>query len=166
MSNSNVIKGTVKWLNEIKGILDKCKILHLGLVDGDEPYVVPMNYGYEFVGDTLNLYLHGATKGYKLDLIRANPKIFFEMDCDVTMFEGELPCQYGNTYASVMGRGKAELIEDVEGKIDGLKKFMKTQTGKDFDFPEKVVGIVTVIKITVSDFTAKRRLMPGTEENM
>ena len=151
-------------LDEIKKILDKCKILHLGLVDGDEPYVVPMNYGYEFVDGQLILYLHGAAAGYKLDLIRANPKVFFEMDCDVTMFEGELPCQYGNTYASVMGRGKAELIEDTEGKSDGLKKFMKTQTGKDFEFPERVVKIVTVIKITASDFTAKRRLMPGAED--
>ena len=33
-------------INEIIKILDKSKVLHLGLVDGDEPYVVPMNYGY------------------------------------------------------------------------------------------------------------------------
>lgn len=35
-------------IDKILEILDKSKILHLGLVDGDEPYVVPMNYGYTY----------------------------------------------------------------------------------------------------------------------
>ena len=33
-------------IGEIIKILDNAKVLHLGMVDGDEPYVVPMNYGY------------------------------------------------------------------------------------------------------------------------
>ena len=76
-------------LNEIKAILDKCMIVHLGLVDGDEPYVVPLNYGYTMDNGKLTLYMHGARTGYKLDLMRANPKVFFEMDCDVEPFEGK-----------------------------------------------------------------------------
>ena len=64
-------------INEIKEILDKGTVLHLGLVDGDEPYVVPMNYGYTLVDGKLTIYLHGATAGRKLDIMRVNPKIFF-----------------------------------------------------------------------------------------
>ena len=124
-------------LDEIIQILDKCMILHLGLVDGDEPYVVPLNYGYTMEDGKLILYMHGAKTGHKLDLIRANPKVFFEMDCDVHPFEGNHACQYGTTYASVMGRGVAHIIEDVEEKIKALNIFMKTQTGKDFEFNEK-----------------------------
>ena len=59
-----------------------------------------------------------------------------------------------------MGEGTAEIIEDVDGKIDGLKKLMKTQTGKDFEFNEKMVGGVTVIRIDVDEYTAKKRPMP------
>ena len=70
-------------MNEIIKILDKCKILRLGLVDGDEPYIVPMNYGYTMEDGELTLYLHCAPVGRKLDIIRVNPKVFFEMDCDV-----------------------------------------------------------------------------------
>ncbi len=33
-------------IEEIRSILDACKILHLGLSDGMQPYVVPLNYGY------------------------------------------------------------------------------------------------------------------------
>ena len=50
-------------INEILSILDKAKVLHLGLVDGDEPYVVPMNYGYVMEDGKLTVYLHGAKVG-------------------------------------------------------------------------------------------------------
>ena len=145
---------------EILKILDKSKIVHIGLVDGDEPYVVPMNYGYTYENDTLTLYLHGATEGKKLDLMRANPKVFFSIECDIEPFSGQVACQYGTTYASVMGLGTAEVLTDVNEKIDGLTKFMKTQTGKDFTFDEKMVSIVSVIKITAKEFTAKKRPKP------
>lgn len=144
---------------EILSILDKAKVLHLGLVDGDEPYVVPMNYGYIMEGGRMTVYLHGALVGRKLDIMRVNPKVFFEMDCDIVPFEGKTACNYGITYASVMGRGKAVIVEDIEEKIKGLRVLMKTQTGRDFDITEKMAKIVSVIRIDVSDFTAKKRPM-------
>lgn len=147
-------------LNEIIAILDKCKIVHLGLVDDGEPYVVPMNYGYTMEGGKLILYLHGAAKGYKLDVIRSNPKTCFEMECNVIPFEGEVACQYGTTYESIIGRGTAEIIEDVEEKKRALSILMKRQTGQDFTFNDRMVSIVSVIEIHVSEYTAKRRPLP------
>ena len=147
-------------INEIKEILDKSMIVHVGMVDDGEPYVVPMNYGYTLEDGELCIYLHGATVGRKIDIINKNPKVFFEMECDVTPFEGKVACQYGTTYASVMGKGTAVVLDDVNDKIDGLGKFMKTQTGKDFTFDEKMVSIVNVIKITATSFTAKKRPKP------
>jgi len=147
-------------INKILEILDKAKVLHLGLVDGDEAYVVPMNYGYVYENDKLTLYLHGARRGRKLDLIRQNPKVFFEMDCDIVPFEGDVACKYGITYSSIMGRGLAEIVEDPEEKMKALSVLMKTQTGKDFEFNEKLVSVVAVIRINVSEFTAKCRPAP------
>lgn len=146
--------------NEIIEILDKCKIVHLGLIDGDMPYVVPMNYGYTMEGGRLTLYMHGATKGRKTDLIRTNPNVFFEMECDVTPFDGKAACQYGTSYQSIMGEGRAEILDDVEEKKKALSIFMKSQTGRDFEFQDKMVSVVNVIKIQVSDYTAKRRPLP------
>lgn len=146
--------------NKILEILDKAKVLHLGLVDGDEAYVVPMNYGYTYEDDKLTLYLHGARRGRKLDLIRQNPKVFFEMDCDIVPFEGDVACKYGITYSSIMGKGLAEIVEDPEEKMKALSVLMKTQTGKDFEFNEKLVSVVAVIRIDVSEFTAKCRPAP------
>ena len=147
-------------INKIIEILDKAKVLHLGLVDGDEAYVVPMNYGYVYENDKLTLYLHGARRGRKLDLMRANPKVFFEMDCDIVPFEGDVACKYGITYSSIMGRGIAQIVDEPEEKMKALSVLMKTQTGKDFEFNEKLVSVVAVIRIDVSEFTAKCRPAP------
>ena len=146
--------------SQISEILDKCKILHLAMVDGDEPYVIAMNYGYTMEDGKLTLYMHGATQGRKLDVLRANPKVCFEMDCDLMPFDGEKPCQYGIAYSSVVGNGVAEIVEDPEQKMEALTILMKTQTGKDFEFNERLVSIVSVIKIHVAEYTAKHRPAP------
>ena len=145
---------------QIQHILDTAKVLHLGLCADNEPYVVPMNYGYTFEGGNLVLYLHSAVQGKKLDMIRANPKVFFELECDLHPFEGRLPCQYGCSYSSVMGRGEARLVGDVEEKKKAMSILMKTQTGKDFSFEAPLVSIVTVIRIDVAEYTAKHRPIP------
>ena len=149
---------------QIKAILDTAKVLHLGLSVDDMPYVVPMNYGYVMEDGKLTLYLHSAVLGKKLDMIRANPNVFIEMDCDRIPFEGEKPCQYGLAYSSVMGRGTATIVEDVEEKMKAMSILMKTQTQKDFTFNERLVSIVAVIRIDVSVYTAKKRPIPEKTE--
>ena len=92
--------------------------------------------------------------------MRANPKVFFEMDCDIVPFEGDVACKYGITYSSIMGRGIAQIVDEPEEKMKALSVLMKTQTGKDFEFNEKLVSVVAVIRIDVSEFTAKCRPAP------
>ena len=145
---------------QILDILNAGKVLHLGLAVDNEPYVVPMNYGYTYENGKLVMYLHSAVRGKKLDMIRANPKVFFEIDCDRKPFEGIKPCQYGLSYSSVMGRGTARILEDAEEKMQAMTVLMKTQTGKDFTFNKELVSIVAVIRIDVAEYTAKHRPMP------
>ena len=145
---------------QIRHILDTAKVLHLGLAVDNGPYVVPMNYGYTEEEGKLVLYLHSALKGKKLDMMSANPNVFFELECDRMPFEGKLPCQYGLVYSSIMGRGKARIIDDVEEKMKAMSVLMKTQTGKDFTFNAQLVSIVAVIRIDVEKYTAKHRPLP------
>ena len=145
---------------QIRHILDTANVLHLGLCVNNEPYVVPMNYGYTMEDGRLTLYLHSALQGKKLDMIRSNPNVFFEMDCDRMPFEGDKPCQYGLVYSSVMGRGTAHIVEDVEEKKRAMAILMKTQTRKDFEFDDRLVSIVAVIRIDAAEYTAKHRPLP------
>ena len=145
---------------QIVRILDAAKVLHLGLAVNNEPYVVPMNYGYTMEEGKLTLYLHSAVKGKKLDMIRSNPNVFFALDCGRTPFEGKVACQYGLSYSSVMGQGTACIVDDVEEKKKAMSVLMKTQTEKDFAFEDRLVSIVAVIRIDVSEYTAKHRPIP------
>ena len=144
----------------IRHILDTARVLRLGLAVDNEPYVVPLNYGYIMEEGKLTLYLHSAQRGKKLDMLRANPKVFFEMDCDLMPFESKLPCQYGMVYSSIMGRGVATIVEDVEEKKRAMTVLMKTQSGKDFEFVDRLVSMVAVVRVDVSEYTAKHRPLP------
>ena len=127
--------------DEIARILNTAKVLHMGLAVDNEPYVLPMNYGYRLEDGRLTLYLHSAVKGRKLDMIRANSKVSFSIDCDRMPFEGRVPCQYGLVYSSIMGKGTAAIVEDVEEKKQAMSLLMKTQTGKDFTFEPGIIWI-------------------------
>ena len=145
---------------QIRGILDTARVLRVGIAVDNVPYIIPMNYGYTLEEGKLTLYLHSAVKGDKLELLGKNPDICFELDCDYRPFEGVLPCQYGLGYSAVSGRGRAVIVEDVGEKMEAMSVLMKTQTGKDFVFNERLVSIVSVIRVDVSEYTAKHRPIP------
>ena len=142
----------------------RCKHCPYESYDYSEGYSICSIFGdnedYTYENEKLTIWLHGATTGRKLDVIRKNPKVFFEMECDLIPFEGDVACKYGITYSSIMGRGTAHIIEDVEEKKSALTFLMKTQTGKDFGFEDKMAEVVGVIRIDVSEYTAKCRPMP------
>lgn len=145
-------------INSILEIVGRAKILHLGLFDKGFPYIVPMHFGYEFSEGRFGFFLHSAKEGHKLDLIKDNPNVCIELECDVNLISGgEVPCKYGSEYASVIGRGYATLVEDEEEKTKGLKLLMKNQTGRCFEIDSKMAESVEVIKVVISDLSAKAR---------
>ena len=145
-------------MNRILEILDTARILHLGLYDDPYPYVVPLHYGYESAGGRLVFYMHGAKEGHKLDLIRQDPRVCVQIDCGMEMISGgENACKYGASYASVIGRGDAEILEDPKSKAAALAVLMRHQTGRDFDIQEKVTAAVSVIRVTLTEYSAKER---------
>ena len=154
-------------LNQIQDILSTCSYLHLGLSDDGMPYVVPLNYGLikdETDGHYI-IYLHGAHEGRKLDIIKKNPNCCFTMERNVAPFEGRMACQHGMVYESIMGFGQVSIVDNPDEKMLALSALMKTQTGRDdFQFDERMVSIVTVMRIDVSELTAKQRPLPGSGE--
>ena len=147
---------------EIARIVDTAKILHLGLFDEDYPYVVPLHYGYEWCDGRLFLYLHSAREGHKLDLIACNPHVTAEIECDVELVSGgDVACSYGSTYASVIARGTAALVDDPHEKAHALELLMQHQTGRTFTFNERMTSAVAVVRISVDSLTAKSRPKMG-----
>ncbi len=146
--------------NEIIEIIDKAKILHLGLIDNEFPYIVPLHYGYEYEKekDKFVFYMHGAKEGHKLDLIHANSNACVELESDIEMDSGgDVPCRYGSFYSSVIGKGKVCVVGNDIEKEHALNLLMINQTGRTFEFTRAMLSSVTVIKLEVTEYTAKAR---------
>lgn len=145
-------------MEESMCIVKKAKYLHLGMLSGEYPHIIPMHYGFACREDRFIFYMHCAKEGEKLDLLRANPNVCVEIETDVELLPGgDIPCKYGSTFASFLGKGYAEIIDDTEEKIKGLHLLMQQQTGRDFEITPKMADMVAVIRVEISSFTAKRR---------
>lgn len=148
-------------INEIIGIIDRCRVCHLAMTDNGLPYIVPLNYGYSVDGGTLTLYFHSAWEGRKIDILKENSKVCFEMANEGELGLSENPCNSGYYYESVIGFGNAGFIDDVDEKCLALSLLMKHQAKQDFTFCEKQVNSVCVFKVVSSEFTGKRKPAPG-----
>lgn len=144
-------------MNEIIEIIKKCDVCRLAFFDKEYPYIVPLNFGYSYDGAKLELYFHGANAGKKLELLKGNNKVGFEMDCNHQLITDEDPCEYSMEYESVCGNGTVELLED-DQKIEALTYLMKQYTNESsFTFNEKMMAAITVFKLTVSEITGKHK---------
>jgi len=148
-------------IDEKLEIIAKCKVCRIGLSENNYPYIVPLNYGFSYDDGKLNLYFHCATEGKKIDIIKKNNNACFEIDCDTKLIEGEKPCDYGYEFKSIIGSGKIIFLDTKDEKMNGLNYLMKQQTGKDikYDFNEKELNNVIVFKMSVNEFTGKRKMI-------
>ena len=134
--------------------------------DASLPYVIPLSFGYSLNSGVLELYFHCAHVGKKLDCIRKNPNVAFSM-CVENRIEihEDVYCKSGRFYASVVGQGKAEIVEDIAEKCRGLSLLMKRQAANSmqsasphqFEFTPEQAATVTVFKITSTNFTGKAK---------
>ena len=144
-------------LTALKFILDTCKVCRVGMIDEQGIYIVPVNFGYEFVDESLKIYFHCAKEGRKMSALLSNPAVCVEMDCEHRLVEGVSACEYGYSFASIIGNGRAVVVEDIEEKKHGLSVLMSHQTGKEFSFDDAQAGSVAVVRIDLETFTGKRR---------
>ena len=143
---------------KIREILENAQIVHIGMVDDGRPYVVPMHYGYQYENGVLTLYMHGSKEGRKCDILAKNPQVFIEIETDVEDASGgDIPCNYGAFYASIMGDGKAAILTDTAEKVEALQILMRTQTKREFVITEQMSRNVQVFRVIVPHLTAKCR---------
>jgi nitroimidazol reductase NimA-like FMN-containing flavoprotein (pyridoxamine 5'-phosphate oxidase superfamily) len=143
---------------EIDRILQDAQVLHLALHDEEYPYVVPLTYGY----DDGKLYMHSATTGKKIDLIRRDPKVSFQVQADVVFHED--PGKSSGltlTYKSVIGFGTARILEDNDEKRRAINILAAhyDERGTKVDRPDEKLKNVTMIEITIDHMTGKQRRM-------
>ena len=139
-------------IDDIEKIIEKALCCRIGLVDDDEPYIIPVSFGYERNA----LYFHTALEGRKIGLIKRNNKVCFEIDADVVMVEDLESYNCTANYRSVIGTGRAFILESDEEKSQGLKLIIKQYGMKDFDFPKTKLDETLVVKVDINSITGKK----------
>jgi len=139
--------------NTLESILKKAKVCRIGLAYQNIPYVVPMNFAYQ----NNILYLHSAYQGQKVDIIKQNNNICFEIEAEVELLQAAVPCDFGMKYQSIIGLGKAIIIEDIEDKKTALDIIVEKYAGKILvQYPEQTLNNIVIIKIVLDTLTGKQ----------
>lgn len=136
---------------DIDDIINRARVCHLALCWDSVPYVVPLNYGY---ADGC-LYFHSAPEGRKIDILRSNNRVAFTMYVDEQIAESDASCNWGTEYRSIIGEGKAYLLNEKAGKEAALHIIMRHYSGREFTFDPLKVDKVVIIKIEISSLTGK-----------
>ena len=146
---------------EIEQILKQGEIINVAMCKGDQPYVLPFNYGF------LNgfIYIHSATKGFKLEVLAQNPKVSFNVTTDVQLLPADKPQDCSVAYSSVVGFGRVRMVDDPVEKLAALEAVMVQYYPKNdaWEYPEKVVAACTVWCIEMEHLTGKRKRPPREE---
>jgi nitroimidazol reductase NimA-like FMN-containing flavoprotein (pyridoxamine 5'-phosphate oxidase superfamily) len=139
-------------LDQIESIIQQSLVCRLGLSENNRPYIIPLCFGYK----NRTLYFHCAREGKKLDIIRKNNQVCFEFDIDQELVTAEQACKFDMKFRSVIGLGKAYLVEALEERRKGLEAIMQHYAGKSFSYPEEIVVKTMVIKVEVESLTGKK----------
>lgn len=142
----------IKDQGEIAQILAEAKVCRLAMVDGKMPYLVPLSFGIE--GDCL--YFHSSPEGRKIEILKANPHVCFEMDQDSTVVEAAAACKWSVRYRSVIGFGRAEFLTEAQEKKEAFQIIMRHYSERKFHFSDDMVKDVALIKVTISKISAKQ----------
>lgn len=103
----------------IKKMLDLTEICTVALHDEPYPYIVPMNFGYEWEKD-LEIYLHCAAEGYRMRLIRDNPRAACNINVFINRYGGKPYRNEKQDYRSVSVFGRLEIVLGEEERKNAL----------------------------------------------
>ncbi len=143
-------------IDEIEEIIARCDVCRIAMTDENAPYIVTMNFGYSG-GDEKKLFFHSAGDGRKIDIIRKNNHVCFEMDTDHDLKGGREACDFSMKYSSVVGWGDIFIISDDEERREGLNSIMRHYTNfTEFKYKQDVFNKTTILKLEIKTMTGKK----------
>lgn len=141
---------------ELLAIMRKCDSCSVAFFDKEFPYIIPLNFGVTYIDGKFTLYFHGAKEGTKLELLKANNHVAFEMNCSHKLLIGEKACDTTMEFDSVCGNGIMEIMADNE-KREALTAIMNQYQSLDrYEFDERAVNAVAVLRLEVRNISGKR----------
>lgn len=146
-------------IQEIAQVFERADTIRIGMHGGDYPYVVPVSFGWELLDGQIAVYFHGARRGMKYDLLRADPRVCVEAD----VLNGYVPNgdSYTSDYESAIGFGEAESLTG-DAAVHGMKLLLR-HCGASEEGAEKCIlrDITEMTRVVLRKVTGKRRFNRG-----
>lgn len=137
----------------LEEILRGAIICRMAMMDGDLPYIIPFNYGY----NKACLYIHSAPDGKKIDLLRKNKRVCFEVEDTIEITTGDKACDWSTRYRSVVGYGNVEILSDEASKQQGLEVIMAQHGAPELvEFNPKNINRMVILKLTITSMSGKQ----------
>jgi uncharacterized protein len=142
----------------LRAIIEAADVCRLGFALGNTPYIVTMNFGFEWEGEYPRLFFHCAKEGRKLDMMRANPRVCFELDHGHELVTGSSACSWGMKYSSIVGYGALHEVGDEGERLIALDHVMSHYgwSGRG-DYAPAVMSATTLLVLVVDELSGKRR---------
>jgi uncharacterized protein len=142
----------------LRAILAGADACRLAFALGDEPYIATMNFGFEWEEELPVLYFHCAREGRKLEMMRKNSRVCFELDFEHELTRGPAPCDWGMKYASIVGYGTLSEISDDATRRAGLDLVLRHYGWKgEGGYGEGPLAATTVLSLRVEEMSGKRK---------
>ena len=140
--------------SELDQLLHAAPVCRLAMARENEPYLVPLSFGY----DGERLFFHTALTGLKLDFLAINPRVCFEVEEEPRLLEHpERACAFCFAYASVIGRGRVVELVDESQRLQGLNEIMRHYTGRaDWPYAAAVLARTRVWAVEIESLSGKR----------
>lgn len=137
----------------IEEILSASVICRIAMTDGDRPYLLPFNYGYK----NNCMYIHSALDGKKIDVLKRNNFVCFEIENKVGIIKENKACKWTTVYRSVVGYGTVSILTEHDEKIEGLKLIMAQHGAENMnDFEPSNVRRMLILKLEITELSAKQ----------
>jgi nitroimidazol reductase NimA-like FMN-containing flavoprotein (pyridoxamine 5'-phosphate oxidase superfamily) len=148
----------ITGIDEIEAIISRADVCRIALTDNNIPYIVVMNFGYSG-GDLKRLWFHCAINGRKLDMIRRNKYVCFEVDTDHCLYAGEKACDFRMGYRSVIGWGNIEIVTDDDEKRQGLDCLMSHYSDHNkYSYKKESFEGMLVLRLDIQEMTGNKCL--------
>ena len=146
---------------DIKAILEAECILHMAMIDGNEPYLVALNYGF----DGKTLYFHSGKEGRKIDILSKSEccRVCFMVERYHGIVEratGSPVPSFTSRFQSVIGRGNVRRETDPETIRRELNRIIFQSTRKQTDYTFTACqGKTELFRIDIETASGKQSAM-------
>lgn len=149
---SSIVKHSMTVV-EMKELLTRALAGRLGTCKDNQPYVIPITFVY----DAGKIYFHSAPQGKKIENMKANPRVCFQVD-EYCLVPSSIPCEFTMHYRSVLVFGKVCFLTSHKEKLRALRsivdKYDAAHSAKPID--EAMVDRLEVGEVTIEKMTGKK----------